>query len=77
MANSRDYNTLLRAWKGWRDETGKKIRTQYAEYVQLNNEGVREAPGGMCAYQFIDLNTLPKQLLGKNTVKMSISFSFD
>nr|XP_034299426.1 uncharacterized protein LOC117680950 isoform X1 [Crassostrea gigas] len=46
MANSRDYDTLLRAWKGWRDETGKKIRTQYTEYVQLNNEGVREAPGG-------------------------------
>ena len=46
MANNRDYETLLRAWKGWRDATGKKLKTKYAEYVKLNNEGVREAPGG-------------------------------
>lgn len=57
MANSRDYDTLLRAWKGWRDETGKKIRTQYAEYVQLNNEGVREAPGGMRLVKSFNPNT--------------------
>lgn len=57
MANSRDYDTLLRAWKGWRDETGKKIRTQYAEYVQLNNEGVREAPGGMHFVKSFNPNT--------------------
>lgn len=61
MANSRDYDTLLRAWKGWRDETGKKIRTQYTEYVQLNNEGVREAPRGMRFVKSFDPNTLPKQ----------------
>lgn len=65
MANSRDYDTLLRAWKGWRDGTGKKIRTQYTEYVQLNNEGVREAPGGMHFVKSFDPNTLPKQLLVK------------
>jgi hypothetical protein len=46
MANSRDYNTLLRAWKGWRDTTGKQMRTLYTEYVSLMNEGVKEAPGG-------------------------------
>lgn len=40
MVNSRDYDMLLRVWKGWRDEMGKKIRIQYVEYVQFNNEGV-------------------------------------
>lgn len=46
MANSRDYDTLVRAWKGWRDVTGKQMRTLYTEYVNLMNEGVKQAPGG-------------------------------
>ncbi|XP_055997291.1 uncharacterized protein LOC130047084 isoform X2 [Ostrea edulis] len=45
MANSRDYDTLVRAWKGWRDVTGKQMRTLYTEYVNLMNEGVKQAPG--------------------------------
>ncbi|CAI5789816.1 angiotensin-converting enzyme [Podarcis lilfordi] len=37
MAHSRDYNELLNAWKGWRDVSGKKIRTMYQKYVELSN----------------------------------------
>ncbi|XP_060637297.2 angiotensin-converting enzyme isoform X1 [Anolis sagrei] len=41
MANSRDYDELLEAWKGWRDVSGKKIRTPYKRYVQLSNKAAR------------------------------------
>ncbi|XP_052094708.1 uncharacterized protein LOC127730371 [Mytilus californianus] len=42
IATSRNYTELLTAWKGWRDNTGKKMKTQYARFVQLSNEGVQE-----------------------------------
>ena len=41
MAKSRDYDTLVAAWKGWRDATGKKMKDLYAEFVELRNEGAR------------------------------------
>ncbi|XP_053121534.1 angiotensin-converting enzyme isoform X2 [Hemicordylus capensis] len=41
MAQSRDYNELLSAWKDWRDVSGKPIRSQYKRYVQLSNEAAR------------------------------------
>ncbi|XP_012944355.1 angiotensin-converting enzyme [Aplysia californica] len=42
MTESHDYDLLLSAWKGWRDETGAKMVDLYREYVALKNEGVRE-----------------------------------
>ncbi|XP_066442305.1 angiotensin-converting enzyme isoform X2 [Eleutherodactylus coqui] len=41
MAKSRDYDELLFAWKGWRDSSGKQMRTNYIEYVNLANEAAR------------------------------------
>ncbi|XP_075631437.1 angiotensin-converting enzyme [Balearica regulorum gibbericeps] len=38
MANSRDYDELLFAWKGWRDASGKKIKNNYKRYVELSNK---------------------------------------
>ncbi|NXI48401.1 ACE enzyme, partial [Galbula dea] len=38
MATSRDYDELLFAWKGWRDASGKKIKTNYKRYVTLSNK---------------------------------------
>ncbi|KAM7381883.1 hypothetical protein PAMA_012642 [Pampus argenteus] len=38
MAESRDYDELLFAWKGWRDAAGKVLRTDYKRYVELANE---------------------------------------
>ncbi|KAM6368808.1 angiotensin-converting enzyme [Pluvialis apricaria] len=38
MATSRDYNELLFAWKGWRDASGKKIKSNYKRYVALSNK---------------------------------------
>uniref|UniRef100_A0A3Q2EBE3 Angiotensin-converting enzyme n=1 Tax=Cyprinodon variegatus TaxID=28743 RepID=A0A3Q2EBE3_CYPVA len=38
MAESRDYNELLFAWKGWRDAAGKVIREDYKRYVELANK---------------------------------------
>lgn len=37
MAESRDYDELLFAWKGWRDSAGKVIRQDYKRYVELAN----------------------------------------
>ncbi|XP_057682764.1 angiotensin-converting enzyme [Corythoichthys intestinalis] len=38
MAESRDYDELLFAWKGWRDAAGKILRSDYKRYVELSNE---------------------------------------
>ncbi|CAL1546901.1 unnamed protein product [Lymnaea stagnalis] len=40
MAESRDYDRLLAAWRSWRDATGPKMKDTYAEYVKLYNEAV-------------------------------------
>jgi peptidyl-dipeptidase A len=42
MAKSRDYNKLLDAWWGWRNESGRKMRDLYRRYVDLTNKGARE-----------------------------------
>ncbi|XP_059155322.1 angiotensin-converting enzyme-like [Physella acuta] len=41
MAESRDYEELLRAWEGWRDATGPKMKDMYAEFVELQTEAVK------------------------------------
>ena len=42
MATSRDYNTLLSAWWGWRNASGRKMRDTYTRFVDLKNKGARE-----------------------------------
>ncbi|XP_053309980.1 angiotensin-converting enzyme [Spea bombifrons] len=41
MAQSRDYDELLFAWKGWRDASGKKIRSDFNRYVELTNKAAQ------------------------------------
>lgn len=41
MAESRDYDELLFAWKGWRDAAGKIIRQDYMRYVELANKAAK------------------------------------
>uniref|UniRef100_H3D5P0 Angiotensin-converting enzyme n=1 Tax=Tetraodon nigroviridis TaxID=99883 RepID=H3D5P0_TETNG len=38
MAESRDYDELLFAWKGWRESAGKVLRQDYKRYVELANK---------------------------------------
>ncbi|KAA0202903.1 hypothetical protein HAZT_HAZT011951 [Hyalella azteca] len=37
----RDYNVLTEAWVRWRDASGKRVRNNFLEYVQLSNEAAR------------------------------------
>eukprot|EP00079_Xenopus_tropicalis_P011887 XP_002938293.1 PREDICTED: angiotensin-converting enzyme 2 [Xenopus tropicalis] len=41
MAESIDYEERLWAWEGWRAGAGKKMRSLYEEYVDLENEAAR------------------------------------
>ncbi|XP_075415793.1 angiotensin-converting enzyme-like protein Ace3 [Tenrec ecaudatus] len=41
MATSRDQKELLWAWQGWRDATGRPLRTTFERYVQLSNKVAR------------------------------------
>ncbi|XP_075436513.1 angiotensin-converting enzyme [Ascaphus truei] len=41
LAKSRDYDELLFAWKGWRDSSGKQIRSKFMRYVELSNKAAR------------------------------------
>ncbi|XP_076440449.1 angiotensin-converting enzyme-like [Babylonia areolata] len=38
---SRDEKLLRRLWAGWRDESGKKMKQLYTQFVSLSNEAVR------------------------------------
>ncbi|KAA0725565.1 Angiotensin-converting enzyme [Triplophysa tibetana] len=37
MAQSRDYDELLFAWQGWRNASGRELRSSYKRYVELAN----------------------------------------
>ena len=41
LEESRDYDELLDAWKGWHDQA-RGLRPDYVRYVELANEGARE-----------------------------------
>ncbi|XP_055860968.1 angiotensin-converting enzyme-like isoform X3 [Biomphalaria glabrata] len=41
FSESRNYDDLLTAWKGWRDASGRKMKDLFAEYVTLSNEAVK------------------------------------
>ena len=41
LAHSRNFEELTAAWKGWHD-VGAGMRSDYAEFVALANEGARE-----------------------------------
>ncbi|KAK3579290.1 hypothetical protein CHS0354_033370 [Potamilus streckersoni] len=40
ITNSRDYDELKAAWKGWRDASGKKMKQLYPQFVELLNEAI-------------------------------------
>lgn len=42
MATSRNYSELLHAWWGWRNESGRKMRDTYRQFVDLTNKGAVE-----------------------------------
>ena len=46
MAKSRDYDTLLHVWKGWRDAVGRPMKPLYEKFVKLINVGAREHKWG-------------------------------
>ncbi|UYV61432.1 hypothetical protein LAZ67_1004811 [Cordylochernes scorpioides] len=41
FASSRNADDLKKYWVGWRDATGKNIRSQYVKFVELSNEAAR------------------------------------
>ena len=42
LASSRDYDTLLNAYIGWRNVTGPKMKHLYSEFVKLYNQGAHD-----------------------------------
>ncbi len=40
---SRNYNTLLLAWKGWRDNTGKLMKADFTRIVEIFNKAARHS----------------------------------
>lgn len=41
LATSNDYNELAYVWRRWREESGKKMRSDYKEYVDYVNEAAK------------------------------------
>ncbi|XP_060075095.1 angiotensin-converting enzyme-like [Ylistrum balloti] len=40
MASSRNYQELTAVWKGWRDASGKKMKSKYTDFVNVMNEAI-------------------------------------
>lgn len=59
MAESRDYDELLFAWKGWRNSAGKILRQDYKRYVELANKAATLNGMTFKEHFFIQHNTLP------------------
>ena len=38
LKKSRDYEELKHIWIAWRDQTGKKMRSKYLRFVELDNK---------------------------------------
>ena len=38
MAESRDWDELVWAWRGWRDESGAKMPDDYERFIELQNQ---------------------------------------
>ena len=36
MKTSRDYKKLARVWSGWRNATGRRMKDDYAAFVNLS-----------------------------------------
>ncbi|XP_051894867.1 angiotensin-converting enzyme isoform X2 [Pristis pectinata] len=65
LATSTDYNELLFAWKGWRDASGKKMRTNFKRYVTLSNKAATlngHADAGEFWRSFYDSKTFEADL---------------
>ena len=41
MATSRDWEELTWAWQEWRTQTGRRMKQNYTEFVQLHNKAAR------------------------------------
>nr|XP_032821231.1 angiotensin-converting enzyme-like [Petromyzon marinus] len=41
MAKSQDHEELLWYWEGWRNASGRKMRSDFTRYVELSNEAAR------------------------------------
>ena len=41
MATSRDWADLEWAWREWRSQTGRKMKSNYSEFVDLLNQAAR------------------------------------
>lgn len=41
ITNSRSYEELLAVWKGWRDASGKLMRTKYTDFVKAMNAAIK------------------------------------
>ncbi|KAJ8307470.1 hypothetical protein KUTeg_015554, partial [Tegillarca granosa] len=41
LASSRNYDELLAVWKRWRDESGKKMKTKYRQFVTAMNKAIK------------------------------------
>ena len=42
MTNVRDHTQLKDAWKGWRDVSGRQMKKQYEEFVNLLNTAIQD-----------------------------------
>ena len=51
MSESRDYDELLWAWKGWRDAVGPAIKPMFTKLVEYMNKGAKEQ-GGLTIVMF-------------------------
>lgn len=46
MATSRNYSELEMVWKGWRENSGRRMKDKYAKFVDLSNQAIQDLNQG-------------------------------
>ncbi|KAL4229123.1 hypothetical protein ACF0H5_012162 [Mactra antiquata] len=62
---SRDFNELKEAWLKWRDNSGKLMREEYSQFVELSNEEAKTA-------NFSDTGEMWRSVYGMDTFEQDL-----
>jgi len=74
MATSRDWEELTWAWREWRSQTGKKMKSNYTDFVELLNKAARL--NGKCVWSIGYTRSRTHKTLKKSKLSVSESIYY-
>lgn len=83
MATSRNYSELEMVWKGWRDNSGRRMKDKYAKFVDLSNQAIQDLNQGtyhriLVEYHFllVHYNIISRQCIDTSFLLYIITYFY-